>query len=286
MRFAVLVLALLGAGCNLIFPLEGPPDAGIGQDADPFQDANPNAPSVSNLVFTPPPIVGKTSVLLGDLAGTPNATVHERLFATANAGSFENPDGINTLGGFGTGSLTELWNPPSVFGRGSIQVELSYDSTFANRNSFVQPVDVLQHFGEVDKLGQFVRVFPDVLVAVQVAIPADGSLREIGIIGVGGKALVGIYEDVSDAPGALKATSAAFNLTGMPQELPFNVALPAGTYWIAMLFEGTSDIAGVLAAASLPVRQAGSMFVKGLPVTFPLSSPGGSTYNLYLTVGP
>jgi|GEM_PF-4187324 len=145
---------------------------------------------------------------------------------------------------------------------GSCGSEICFEQDFCGR-----------YIGEYNDLGSYGSLFAGYLVATNVSIVGSFKLKRFGIrvhSGAGKKLKMALYSDSGGAPDALKAqTSEIVLVNGINEVSVSEIALMAGSYWIAILPD-----------ADFTIRQSGSLgnsyvyaarsYADGIPATFGL----------------
>jgi hypothetical protein len=147
-------------------------------------------------------------------------------------------------------------------------------------------------YGESTQLGGSGSQAGDYLIAIKVNIPCRSTLLKLGnwTNGAGGTMRLGIYTDVSDAPGTKIAatTDITINAAGAFESAtsPPGQILNAGDYWIAANFSATTPIrrdSGLGSARYVTFDYSDNLT---LPTTFPAPLSNSNKYNHYMVVQP
>ncbi len=130
---------------------------------------------------------------------------------------------------------------------------------------------------------------PNVLWAVPITLSEDAYVIHIGVFGktAGAQAKLALYDDDGGTPGALLNGTGTFTMSVGKREVPVNfpIFLPAGTYWVASIFDSSSSIGFKTEPGESRYRS--WTFGDSLPDPFgPASTADSEKYNFYLKTIP
>jgi hypothetical protein len=124
------------------------------------------------------------------------------------------------------------------------------------------------------------------LVAMPIIVPGDAQLRRFGMIShaATAQAKMALYSDLGGAPGQLLAATQAFPVGFGPNEVQVPLqALPAGSYWLAGVFDGAAQVGTANPGIGF-VRYVQTLFASPLPSTFGASTTYTIDINFYVVV--
>ena len=130
---------------------------------------------------------------------------------------------------------------------------------------------------------------PDYLLGIPVVVPQASVLTNLALIAKasGGNVVLGLYaSDGAGLPAQLVASTAATPITAGVMEMPVSpTVIPAGTYWIAGVYDTTAVIGEDGSDPKAPAVYVPLAFGQPLPNPFGNSTTYfGQRFNYYLTV--
>ncbi|MEO8707303.1 MAG: hypothetical protein ABI867_45165 [Kofleriaceae bacterium] len=290
------VVCLL-CGCELVFPLTDPDDAG----AVTFEDApdnDPTQPAFTLFTAGGPIFANEAPAQVEVTAEGPVAPFVHIRFDSGGVGGFA-PVQLDPA--FGTGAVTvaTMWTPPDHFQNVVLRAEASLADSFEPSNDAPLTVPVSQHFGHLTTTTT-TRLTPNQFIAMRVELGAvAGIVVDFTIRATTNNQLkLGVYN--SSANGMPKTR---LNELGPFMIAPgdagvkvITMAVPTavvGRLWLVLLAEANTDVAtgdkGITTDETPPLAGTVTKFTDPLPATFPQPftvEASRRNWGLSMTVAP
>jgi hypothetical protein len=153
------------------------------------------------------------------------------------------------------------------------------------------PVGMIREYGwpPSNQFPSDVDYPPDLVILQRLTVVNAGDVAYLGLIvnGLSGTAAkIGLYRETSGLPSSLVATTDVFTtVLGVNQHPPLNaVNLPAGNYWLAVVFDGFTSLA-TSATTMSTLRSADVPFLSALPANLTSSTQTESAdINVYVGI--
>lgn len=263
-------------GCELVFPLASPdPDAAIRTPV--FVSLDVDAPLVDTATAT---------TITTQLTADPGSSVYLRF--TATDGTLGDPPTTELfVPATGLASVTIPYAPPGLPTHTKVTCELSYEQTFEHPVSRDVSFDVVQISGTYGPRPTTVTLSVDTLYASAVNVSQLGQIR-IGVYGTTNLPFrLGLYASSGGAP-TDKLADVLLPETMGRTEADVGL-LPAGDYWVAMLFSNFAviDATGGMQPRPDRLRVLNPVFGP-MPDLFDVANATMDTvdYSLYVIVTP
>jgi hypothetical protein len=235
------------AGCDGVFGIDTVPLAVDASDAAPPLDS-PQGGSLQLVLPAPPSVyVDDVVPIAVSIHGPANASVATT--TTASVGSVTPMMGTSTLDGNGLGQLGVTYTAPSTV----FPVSLSFAASvggLSDAQMMSLTVMPLSSVGIDAAQASFESINPNIAIGAQIKLQSPAKVRDIGLYTTAGGTHVSaaIYDLVSSGPTMgypfhLQVAAAPAVVSAGRTVIPVTpTMLPAGTYWIIAVFDGSTSV--------------------------------------------